>query len=114
MSRKDISDLQVLQAYVDMKAIGRAKFADEILAERTGQCLKVCQRAMERAEARGLLDYGVSLRSGWLTEAGVVMHAMLTDNEAAQELLTQTIHAGGVPRPTGGTIFQNTGHANAV
>ena len=42
----------------------------ETLAARTGQPEKVCYRAMERAERRGLIEYGVSLRTGWLTEAG--------------------------------------------
>jgi len=32
---------------------------------------KVAQAAMERAYDRGLVDYGVSLRSGWLTKAGL-------------------------------------------
>lgn len=31
MSRKDISDLQVLQAYVDMKLSGLAKARDEFI-----------------------------------------------------------------------------------
>lgn len=42
----------------------------EALAASTGQPEKVCYRAMERAERRGLIEYGVSLRTGWLTEAG--------------------------------------------
>lgn len=81
MARKDISDLQVLQACVDFRAAPRGapvKFANEILAERTGQCLKVCDRAMERAERRGLIECGVSLRTAWPTDAGALLHAMIS------------------------------------
>lgn len=42
----------------------------DLLAEWTGQPIKVCYRAMERAEERGLIEYGTSLRTGWLTEKG--------------------------------------------
>lgn len=80
MSRKNISDLQVCQAYVEMKRLmnewsanghrGTFKRADEILAERTGEHPKVCWAAMERANGNGLLDYGINLRGGWLTAAG--------------------------------------------
>lgn len=80
MARKDISDMQVLQAFVDMKLCGRAELADAILMRRTGQCEKVVYRAMERTLDRGLLEFGVSLRSGWLTDAGALKHAMLSDN----------------------------------
>lgn len=89
MARKDISDLQVLQAYVDAKALRAERnraglggpWPEELLEQRTGQCPKVCWAAMERADARGLLEWGMNLRGGWLTEKGVLMHAMHTDNE---------------------------------
>lgn len=42
----------------------------ELLAQWTGQPEKVCYRAMERAEENGLLEYGVSLRTAWLTDKG--------------------------------------------
>lgn len=45
-------------------------FADSILLEMTGAPEKVIYRAMERADERGLIDYGVTLRSGWLTDKG--------------------------------------------
>ena len=80
---KDISDIQVLQAYIKAKTIrdgGRCLeffikkecmvYAYDILMKETGECEKVCYRCMERAEDRGLIDYGVSLRTGWITEKG--------------------------------------------
>jgi len=47
------------------------KWPYEILQEVTGQPEKVCYKAMERADDRGLIDYGVSLRTGWITEEGM-------------------------------------------
>lgn len=70
MSMKHVSDSEVCRAYVDAKAQGFQRWPYELLAERTGQCEKVCFRAMERADRRGLIEYGVSLRTGWLTPAG--------------------------------------------
>jgi hypothetical protein len=67
MARKDVSDAQVLQAYED-EAGGWARI--ELLMERTGQPEKVVWRAMERACDRGYIEYGVSLKAGWLTESG--------------------------------------------
>ena len=69
MSRKKISDLQVVQAVARSKDWG-GQFADGYLRDLTGEHPKVCMAAMERAERRGLIEYGVSLRSGWLTDKG--------------------------------------------
>lgn len=77
MATKDITDRQVCQAYAK-SAAERGPDWDkpyswpyEHLVEMTGQPMKVCYRAMERAEERGLIDYGVSLRTGFLTEKGI-------------------------------------------
>jgi hypothetical protein len=76
MATKDISDLQVLQAYDEFKKYEgpwvepHVKFPYGILMEWTGLSFKECYGAMERAERRGLIDCGVSLRSGWLTDKG--------------------------------------------
>lgn len=73
MATKDISDLQVVMAYFEARAerdAENARWPEDILMERTGQCEKVCFRAMERADRRGYLDYGVSLHAGWVTEEG--------------------------------------------
>ena len=68
MARKDISDKQVCQAYID--AWQTDCWAYELLAVRTGEAEKVCFRACERAFDRRLISFGVSLRSGWITKAG--------------------------------------------
>lgn len=77
MATKDISDLQVVQAYAEMamQHAGTAKrdYADDILARATGQPHKVCERAMERAHRHGLIECGMWLRGGWLTETGVAL-----------------------------------------
>jgi hypothetical protein len=97
MAAKDISDLHVCEAYrerwgndigrpsLDGFSIGAlvtdrppTKFVDAILKDGTGQPAKVVYRAMERAYSRGYIEYGVSLRSGWLTEKGL---ALLNGNQ---------------------------------
>ena len=70
MAMKHVSDLQVLQAVQDSRANRISGWPYQLLVERTGQVEKVCFRAMERACDRGLLDYGVSLRTAWLTDKG--------------------------------------------
>ena len=70
MATKDISDIQVLQAYKKAK-LADDKWPYDFLMEETGQPLKVCFRAMERCCGRGYVDYGTSLRSGWITEKGL-------------------------------------------
>lgn len=69
MATKHISDKQVVEAVAIFNR-DRGRWPYELLAESTGQCEKVCFRAMERACDRGLLEYGVSLRTAWLTEDG--------------------------------------------
>lgn len=90
MSRKHVTDEMVCQAYADYQqslASERASIPPgyifgvgeplphvpwpyELLAKRTGEHWKVCYSAMVRACDRGLIEYGTSLRSGWLTEKG--------------------------------------------
>jgi hypothetical protein len=89
MATKDISDLQVVQAYAEMQRQMQRQMdatrepglkfehADEILERTTGQHPKVCERAMERACGRDLVEYGMWLRGGWLTDKG---KALLTSN----------------------------------
>lgn len=67
---KDIGDKQVCEAYKTSREIQHVKYPYEILHEITGQPEKVCYRTMERAFSRGYIEYGVSLRTGWLTEKG--------------------------------------------
>lgn len=71
MATKDISDLQVcraVQLFQDQGLDGPYPYA--ALAQQTGQAEKVCYCAMERACKHGLIEYGVSLRTGWLTKKG--------------------------------------------
>ena len=76
MARKDISDKQVCCAFAESDRqrgpnIGdRYELPGEIIHRETGQPEKVCYAAMERAEDRGYLEYGVSLGAGWLTKKG--------------------------------------------
>lgn len=70
MATKDISDTQVLNAYL---ATGPHEWPYDVLQRTTGQPFKVCWRAMERAYRHGLLEYGTSLRSGWVTEKGYTL-----------------------------------------
>lgn len=70
MAMKDISDKQVCQAIEDDRAGNFEYYAYDLLMQRTGQPFKVCYRAMERACDRNFIEYGVSLRTGWVTDGG--------------------------------------------
>ena len=78
MAVKHVTDLQVVQAVAQYQAEMKAhdggplypRFPYEVLSEDTGQCQKVCYRAMERADRHDLLEWGVSLRTAWLTDKG--------------------------------------------
>lgn len=69
MARKDVPTILVLKAYEEYQKY-RNEFPYEILSKWTGQPEKVCYRAMERDCAKGYIECGVSLRTGWLTEEG--------------------------------------------
>lgn len=85
MARKHVSDLQVCLAYwccndiLSRRHLGKTvvvPWPEELLSLWTKEPQKVCLRAMERAHRRGLILCGVSLRSGWLTDAGyALIHA---------------------------------------
>lgn len=78
MARKDISDLQVLRAYRQAWAEPKRQpflYPEQILHAETGEPVKVCLAAMMRASVRDLIDYGVSLRAGWITYKGLAMLA---------------------------------------
>lgn len=76
MAMKDISDRQVCVAYEaaarlrDVPGRAEAVWPYHLLEQWTGQPFKVCYRAMERACRRDFVDYGVSLRAGYLTPKG--------------------------------------------
>ncbi len=69
MSRKDISDWMVVKAYHEAHG-NYSIWPETLLGEWTGEPLKVCYAAMERAMQHGLIEYGVTLRAGWLTPKG--------------------------------------------
>ena len=65
-------------AYFNAAMAGLVKhipFPYEALAAATGAPEKVTYAACERAHDRDLIDYGVSLRTGWLTEKGKTLLA---------------------------------------
>ena len=67
MATKDITDRQVCEVYRDVRG-SQARLNE--LRLRTDQPEKVAFRAIERACSRGLIDYGVSIGEGWLTDEG--------------------------------------------
>lgn len=72
MSVKDISDELVCKAIHQFKKTGDL-WPYVLLQKWTGQPEKVCYRAMERAQRHGLIEVGVSLRCGWLSEKGLAL-----------------------------------------
>lgn len=70
MATKDISDRQVCEAYAVYMQDRSRNSPERYLMATTGQPEKICWCAMERAHRRRLIDYGVSLRAGWLTDKG--------------------------------------------
>jgi len=81
MSMKDVPDSVVCRAVQESQVLrdkGRMFWPSDLLVQWTGEPEKVCDRALERAEKHGLVECGVSLRSGWLTEKG---KALLRERE---------------------------------
>lgn len=79
MQTKDITDLMVLNAYIKAKQIRESEAAsntrpytwpEDVLYDQTRAPWKVILRAMERVHDKGLIEYGVSLRAGWITDKG--------------------------------------------
>ena len=77
MSVKHVTDLMVCRVFRDHPQIQDRLTA--LAAFEPNRCAKIAYRAMERAHRHGLIEYGVSLRSGWLTELG---KALLRANES--------------------------------
>lgn len=76
MATKDVTDAMVCMAYAQAQKQRGVNWDNDyeypyiILMRETGECMKVCYAAMERACRHGLIEYGVSLRTGWLTDKG--------------------------------------------
>lgn len=69
-SRKQISTLDVLRLCTQERIeSGRGRVTDSLM-EKYNLPYKVCLRAIEREDARGFLDWGVSIDYPWLTEKG--------------------------------------------
>jgi len=75
--RSDISDAHVCAAYL-ARAGGDSRWPHQILAEDLGVPPKVAYAACIRALHRDLIDYGVSLRGGFLTPAGRALAARVS------------------------------------
>jgi hypothetical protein len=84
LHRKDISNHHVCLAYIEAERINDARpdkalftgdpavFPYDVLMGWFPACpFKIIYRAMERACRAGLIEYGVSLRTGWLTADGL-------------------------------------------
>jgi hypothetical protein len=80
MKRADISTAEVLRAYRDRPMFG--PWPTAILMEK-GYPAKVAYAAMEREERRGFIEYGVSLRAGWLTPKGERELARIEQEESS-------------------------------
>ena len=97
MATKDITDEQVCGAYETYSCARDVyKQSDDywpytILEGWTGEPFKVCYAAMERAARRGLIDYGVSLRTGWLTDKGrqLLLDALMIHHRLSGDLLNK-------------------------
>lgn len=90
MARKDITDVQVVAACAAASAARHFFWAHDVLATLSGECVKVCFRAMERASDRGLIDWGTSIRTAWPTDAGT---ALLLD--PANKVDTAAVYGAG-------------------
>ncbi|WP_184256359.1 hypothetical protein [Rhodopseudomonas rhenobacensis] len=89
MARKDVPDDLVCLAVAVSKSINMTKWPPEILSEFTGQPIKVCYSAMERSYDHGLIECGVSLRSGWLTDKGKAL--LWANKDRLQKMIESAI-----------------------
>ena len=76
MNRRDISTLTVLtaceRAFVrdDQQRVVDGRMSWEIIQAETGAPEKVVYAAMQREDDRGMIEWGVSLRTAWLSDKG--------------------------------------------
>ncbi len=75
MKRSDITQRMVLELYAQPYSFRGP--VDTALAALTGAPLKVVWAAMQRESDRGLVDYGINLRGGWLTPEGIAQLATI-------------------------------------
>lgn len=71
MKRRDISDLEVCRAVAQYhKDMSNNPYPYIYLSNKFNCDEKLAYSACERAYGNGLINFGVSLRTGWLTEKG--------------------------------------------
>ncbi len=78
MATRDVSDEQVVEGarlfHAENVEPGvMIETIETYLHRVTGQPVRVCERAISRAIRRGLLECGVSERTGWPTEKGLAL-----------------------------------------
>ncbi len=89
--RADITDQMVIVAYNDAarmnehaERIGAPHTLPyELLMEVLGCPFKVAYAAMIRAADRGFIEYGVSLRTGWITPKALALFGIQEDGTTA-------------------------------
>lgn len=64
--------LDVVRAVNLSQRLDLARFADAVLMDQ-GYPEKQADRVLEDAAVEGLIEYGVSARTGWLTDKGMVL-----------------------------------------
>ena len=69
MRRSDISTLIVLEA-AERAHTEKAGMTWQYIQRKTAAPEKVINAAMQREDDRGFLEWGVSLRTAWLTDTG--------------------------------------------
>ena len=86
MGRKDITDKQVCEAYAEyekqVRAVKNSDYSDveflyEILRRQTGRTDRECIKVIERADDKGLIEFGSSSPVIRLTDKG---RALLDDS----------------------------------
>jgi hypothetical protein len=65
-----IQMVDVLRAYEASTVARNLRWPVDILIEQFGVPRKVAEHACAKAHDKGLIEYGISLRSGWLTDKG--------------------------------------------
>lgn len=78
MKRSDIPTIEVMKAYHQYSTDRMGDFPTKILMDKFNAPEKLVYSAIRRDYDNGLIEFGVSLRSGWLTNKGV---ELLRDNQ---------------------------------
>lgn len=117
MASKDISDLVVCQEAAEWMADRTYNLIERLQAS-TGEHVKVCYAAAERACDRGLLEYGVSIRVPWLTDKGkALVAAAITPTCTGHAAALQWQAGGGIGFPVvpeGGLVYPNAGDTSRI